>query len=73
MLKKMAASSGNTFDLEQIMKDAELIDLPVNTWEEFVIAASSIAEAHAFKRTMIVDDQVVSLERSRNKLTDLFV
>lgn len=47
--------------------------MPVNTWEEFVVAASSIAENHAFKRPTPVEDCVLNLERSRNKLIDLFV
>ena len=47
--------------------------MPVSTWEEFVVVASSIAENHAFKRPTPVEDYVVNLELSRNKLIDLFV
>ena len=47
------------------------MEVPVNNWQEFVIAASNIAEAHAFKRKPKIDE--FSLERSRNKLIDMFV
>ena len=59
--------------MDEIMEKAETKEVPVNTWEEFVIAASSIAENHAFKRLTPVDDCLVNLERSRNKLIDLFI
>ena len=59
--------------MNEIANNAETKEVPVNTWEEFVVVASSIAENHAFKRPTPVEDYVVNLELSRNKLIDLFV
>jgi len=71
LLQRIAQTQDKTIDLQQIQEDAESVEIPVNNWQEFVIAASNIAEAHAFKRQPKIDD--FSLERSRNKLIDMFV
>ena len=72
-MRRIADLTGDEIDLDEIMEKAETKEVPVNNWEEFVIAASSIAENHAFKKSTPVDDCVVNLERSRNKLVDLFM
>ena len=73
LLRRIHAADKKEIDLDEIMENAETKEVPVNTWEEFVVAASTIAENHAFKRSTPVDECIVNMERSRNKLIDLFV
>ncbi len=69
IFEHIALSQNKSFDASKV--EATPTEIPVVSWEEFVVVATHILEGHLYKREFKMN--AIVMQQERDKLVDLFV